>query len=433
MDKSLKDILNYLDFIKTSTLVDLEIIPFKKATDWLFDPVSQNYRHKNGSFFSIDGIRVSTNSKHIQNWEQPIINQNEVGILGILVKFFDGVPYLLMQAKIEPGNLNYVQISPTLQATRSNFTRKHLGKTPLYLEYFLNRKGNIIVDQLQSEQGARFRKKRNRNMVIEIKEEIKIHDNFFWITIDQLMSLLELDNTVNMDTRSVLSQFLFFTNNYKENFHLNEFKDIVHWITNLKFKYNLNVQDIPINSISQWKIDEFKIYHTTNKFFEVLPVQVNIEGREVSKWNQPMIKALETGLCAIIIKRINDVYHLLLQGKVECGNFDIVEIAPTVQCLTGSFNNVESKNLPFLSYVLNSKKENIIYDVMQSEEGGRFYREQNRNMIIIAEDSFSLDIPENYFWISLKQTKALILFNNYINIQARSLIAYFVNKEHIYG
>jgi hypothetical protein len=57
--KSQKDILNDLDFIKSSTLVDLEIIPFKKATDWLFDPVSQNYRHKNGSFFSIDGINFS--------------------------------------------------------------------------------------------------------------------------------------------------------------------------------------------------------------------------------------------------------------------------------------------------------------------------------------------------------------------------------------
>ena len=432
--KNLKDILGNLDFIKSNTLVDLEIIPFKKATDWLFDPVSQNYRHKKSNFFSIDGIKVSTNSKHIENWEQPIINQNEVGILGILVKFFNGIPYLLMQAKIEPGNINYVQVSPTLQATRSNFTRKHMGKAPLYLDYFLNMKGNIIVDQLQSEQGARFRKKRNRNMVIEIKEEIKIHDNFFWVTIDQLMSLFELDNTVNMDTRSVLSQFLFFNNNHSEdNFHLNEFKDIVHWITNLKFKYYLKIQDIPINSISHWKIDEYKIYHTSNKFFEVLPVKVNIEGREVSKWNQPMIKALEPGICAIIIKKINDVYHLLLQGKVECGNFDIVEIAPTVQCLTGSYNTKESDKLPYLSYVLNCSKENIIYDVMQSEEGGRFYKEQNRNMIIEAVDSFSLDIPENFIWISLKQTKALILFNNYINIQARSLIAYFVNKEHIYG
>ena len=40
-----------------------------------------------------------------------------------------------MQFKAEPGNINNYQLSPTVQSTKSNFTKKHKGKS-LYIEYF---------------------------------------------------------------------------------------------------------------------------------------------------------------------------------------------------------------------------------------------------------------------------------------------------------
>jgi len=79
--------------------------------------------------------------------------------------------------------------------------------------------------------------------------------------------------------------------------------------------------------------------------------------------------------------------------------------------------------MPFLKYALESKKETIIYDTLQSEEGGRFYKEQNRNMLLLADDSIGLVLPENYIWMTLNQMQLFIKFNNYLNIQARSLIA----------
>ena len=47
--------------------------------------------------------------------------QNEIGILGI-IKNIKTNKYLL-QAKVEPGKINKIQISPTVQATRSNYSR----------------------------------------------------------------------------------------------------------------------------------------------------------------------------------------------------------------------------------------------------------------------------------------------------------------------
>ena len=79
--------------------------------------------------------------------------------------------------------------------------------------------------------------------------------------------------------------------------------------------------------------------------------------------------------------------------------------------------------MPFLDYVLNASKERIYFDTLQSEEGGRFYKEQNRNMIVIAGDEISDELPENFIWMTLNQLYVFIKFNNYLNIQARNLIA----------
>ncbi len=128
---------------------------------WRLDKEKGLLRHTSGKFFTIEGINVTTNWGKVKEWEQPIINQPEIGYLGIITREVDGILYFLLQAKIEPGNVNNVQLSPTLQATKSNYTQVHKGKKPLYLEYFQNAKPEqILLDQIQSEQGSRFFKKK---------------------------------------------------------------------------------------------------------------------------------------------------------------------------------------------------------------------------------------------------------------------------------
>ena len=163
--------------------VSVDLIPFSEMKGWYMD-ADGCIRHETGRFFSIEGIHVSTDVGFVTEWEQPIINQPEIGYLGILTKEIDGALYFLIQAKIEPGNVNCVQISPTLQATKSNYTQQHGGRKPLYLEYFLKAKPHqVLLDQLQSEQGARFLRKRNRNIIIKVDEEVPVYDDFAWMTL----------------------------------------------------------------------------------------------------------------------------------------------------------------------------------------------------------------------------------------------------------
>ena len=94
-----------------------------------------------------------------------------------------------------------------------------------------------------------------------------------------------------------------------------------------------------------------------------------------------------------------------------------------MQCLTGNYHQTADGALPFLNYVLEARPEQVILDVHQSEEGGRFFKEQNRNIIVLAGDEISDELPPRYIWLTLNQLHTFLKFNNYLNIQARSLIS----------
>lgn len=421
--------------------VKIEKIPFDQMNMWHSD-VDGSVHHDSGRFFSIVGIDVRTDYGSNHHWRQPIINQPEVGYLGILTKEIDGVLYCLMQAKIEPGNVNCVQISPTLQATKSNYSRVHSGKAPNYLEYFVNAKPeNIILDQLQSEQGARFLRKRNRNIIIKVDEEVDVKEDYRWMTLGQIKELMHYDNLVNMDTRTVLSGLKIsdfvtpldglkgmsqfgkdmIVSSKTNHSHIST-QDHLSWLTGLKAKYDLHVSPCAINDMPEWEKNEWEISRRDGKFFKIIGVNVTISNREVSSWCQPLVQPMQDGLCAFIIKKINGVYHFLVQAKLECGNFDVMELAPTVQCLTGNAEEAIIKP-EFYDYILNARKDQVLIDALQSEEGGRFYHEQNRNLLIEADEDFPLQLPERYTWMTLRQIYKFLRFNNYLNIQARSIIS----------
>lgn len=435
-------------------LFSVKQIPFIELRDWSFASGSGNLVHSSGKFFRIEGVRIYNYPGAIKNWEQPIINQPEVGILGIITKKFKGIRYFLMQAKCEPGNVNSAQLSPTVQATKSNYTQVHKGKQPLFLEFFRNKaKRKVLVDQLQSEQGARFLRKRNRNMIIEIEEEIDLPPDYYWLTLGQIKQLLKIDNFVNMDTRSVLSCVRFIDGNLIDSNKLNEGRqirvfdqlregfakdlfvsladkqnslhgkfEIISWFTELKTRCECCIESISLNNVKHWLHTEKEIVHESKNFFSIMAVSVEAEGREIGSWSQPLLKQVGVGIIGFLIKKINGVFHFLVQAKVEAGYIDMIEMAPTV-----SVSNTENKGYGhkpyFAEFFINPSPERVILSVLLSEEGGRFYHSQNRYMVVEIESDRELDLPENYIWMTFGQLLEFNHHNNYINIETRSLLA----------
>ncbi len=437
---SVEDIINHLSYVRNKTQVSISTIPISSMHDWSYH--NGALEHSSGKFFKIRGLRQKLNNIV---WDQPIIDQREIGFLGLICNEINGVMCFLLQIKIEPGNINHVQLSPTLQATKSNFTTVHQGKVPTYFENFYNvDDSKIIFDQIQSEQGARFFKKRNRNIII-YDNVSAVNENFLWVTLGQVRILMLHDNTINMDTRTVLSNIdyssLYFDNVKHFDIHHNIIKNdffqselsnkslesmkvINSWYVNKKFNDTSVNSFISLYDLEDWEVSSLSISRPDNKYFTVEALNILISGREVSSWNQPIIKPSSKGICCFFIKKIDDVYHFLVQMKFECGNLDFYEIGPTIQGQNNLLNNldIDFKNvIEKVNIACTSIK--VIHDSNQSEEGGRFYHEQNRNLIIdIMDNNISFD-NNNYKWLTLNQIKKLIRINNFVNIQARNLIS----------
>ncbi len=426
----------------------VEMVPLDEMEKWALDKDGIRISHESGRFFHIEGIHVKTNFGDDLEWDQPIINQPEIGFLGFITRVFEGTRYFLMQAKMEPGNINTLQISPSLQATKSNFTQVHKGKRPTFLEFFNGEKNvKVLTDHLQTEQGGRFYQKRNRNIVIEIDEDIELPDEFCWLTLGELKALLREDNVLNMDTRSVLSTVPLIEDEvinqlkpfdlldlkttlshhgkkYLKSFVSNEsvftIEDLLSWYTKQKTQWEITVMKKPLCQLEGWKINKMAI-ESSDRYFSVIGVKVTAGTREVTHWMQPLLKDPNVGLLAFVCQEINGILHFMVQAKVEPGNLDIIELSPTVSCSNYEYRK-NNNDKPFMFDAVFDSQSTIMYDALQSEEGGRFYQIQNRNMIVEIPESDKVELPYNYTWMTLAQMKEFMRYGMF-NIEARSLIS----------
>jgi oxidase EvaA len=437
---STDDCLRWLAEHRETMRCSVERVPFDRLDGWHFADDTGNLVHRTGRFFSIEGLRVGMRPGRVAEWSQPIIVQPEIGILGILVKEFDGVLHCLMQAKMEPGNANLVQLSPTVQATRSNYTRVHQGTATPYLEHFLSpRDGEVLADSLQSEQGGWFLRKRNRNIVVETRAEVQLLPEFCWLTLAQIHQLLRIDNAVNMDARTVLSIMPFaapesaddgsFSSALARSLDpasptVHSLTDTISWLTESKTRYELSQRPIALRETAGWRRTETSIEHEGGDHFSIVGVDVHAQGREVSAWMQPLLMPAAPGLLAFLTRRFDGVLHVLLQARPAAGAMDVVEAAPTVHCTPYNHRKAPAEQRPrFLSYALTAHPSQILFDTLLSEEGGRFLRAVSRYQIIEVDDAFPAEAPDGFIWLSVSQIATLLRFGNCLNVETRTLLA----------
>lgn len=434
-------LLDWIDEQNTNLEVDITRISLNDSEFWYYDNNSGSIVNQSKSFFSIFGIQQYHNASLII--EQPIIKQDEIGFLGLICRKIDGIYHFLMQAKIEPGNINKVQLSPTIQATKSNFMQKHGGRTPAFFEYFLNAKQEqILVDQIQSEQSSRFLKKRNRNVILIVDEPIKESSTHRWMTLGQIKSLMRYNNLVNMDTRTVIAQIPFslmkpdFTElaeieaRCKDKSLLHSITgiadhrvltDIFHFINDYKMFYDLENRLVDLYSLKHWHMKNDAFVCDQSCSFQVIFCNISIEGREVRNWTQPLFEAKGMATFGLICCVDEGIKKFLVRVKPEIGCFDGIELGPTVQKeVVDPEVNDEIVEIFFQKY---SEKDGIIIDVILSEEGGRFYHEQNRNVIIEIDKDELPELPYGYFWCDFRTLNFLIQINNCLNIQLRNLLS----------
>jgi oxidase EvaA len=258
-----------------------------------------------------------------------------------------------------------------------------------------------------------------------------------WMTLGQVKELAKFDNYVNMDARTVLSCIPFFE--YTDCLRAIEDKagdpallrsltdgvqpgirqKIYRCINNYKMFVEDRGELIPFYSVKNWEnhiengVEEFVC--KTRWPFKVVFCDIDIEGREVRKWGQPMVEAVGRLTLGLLTKVENGIRYFLVKARPEIGCLDKIELAPAVQ-LEPIDEPQDAIEALFITKL--NAKQDVKYDVVLSEEGGRFYHEQNRNAIIEAETA---ELPPGYFWLTYYTINQFIQINNICNIQLRNL------------
>lgn len=405
---------------------------------WASDRRTGDIVHDTGRFFRVTGLEVHRGSGPVQWWQQPIIDQPEIGILGLLAKTFDGRRHLLVQGKCEPGNVNGVQLSPTVQATRSNYTQAHGGRRVPYLDHFRNvEPTRVVSDVLQSEQGAWFFRKRNRNMIVETDDDVEVLPGFAWIAVDQLHRLLSRTDLLNMDTRTVLSCLPFVAagcgtdstpdsvarSSGLDSSSQSSWSAVLSWINEHRCREDRRSEPTPLGAVTQgpWRRTAECIEHDSGKYFSIRGVSVESSGREVGRWSQPILAPRGEGVAAFLLADFDGVAHVLVRASSSPGYCESIELGPTVQCSPANYGPGDVPPM-FLADVMNGHTAERRFDTVLSEEGGRFFHARTRYIIQNVDPDSYRDIPVAFRWMTLAQLETLLQHSNYVNVEARTLV-----------
>jgi oxidase EvaA len=424
-------------------------IDFDQSAEWAFE--DGILRHRTRGFFSLAGIRAQSRSAVLDGREQLIILQPEIAINGFLVRRGAAGGEVLFQGRVEPGNVGALQLAPTVQSTEANYRRMHGGKATPMVEWFLDAsRARTIFDELQSEEGSRYHGKYNQNVVRELApgERPDAPDNFRWYGIEALRRLSLADNVLNTDARSVLAcldwRYLAeggrpfgvhapgsFGASLQRSFEAVEHgcersvADLFAWLTRLRVRCALRAQVIPISALGNWVIGKDRISERVPELgFCARQFRVVALGREVSSWDQPLIQSSGRGCIALACQERFGVLHFLMKASSEIGFLEGVQLSATIVAPPGSApSSSDPVEAELLARIESGEGVERMASCRQSEEGGRFYRDENDYSVLRVDPAVALPESDSYRWFSLGQIKHMMAVPGTFSMELRGVLA----------
>lgn len=406
----------------------VETIPINNIKNWIF--TGKNITYENNYFFSIIGVEVYSEQKKELVWEQPVILQQEVGVLGFIIQHGK----ILLQAKTEPGNVNGTQIGPSVQATVSNYMKVHGGEETKFLRFFLGSDDSYerISNSVQLEHGTRFMNKSNQNTIIRLRDGYFLNDaddRFRWFEIKELLSLLEEDYLINTDTRSVLVSCNWeeLTTNNIAFFSDLEHKGLKHWLHESYYqkdsstrifevlkelqnqnKYNFKIKDL--DKLKNWIVNKDVIYDNDQSEFIVKGFRVSAADREVSYWEQPLVQNVGLEKVLLYCQMKDGVLKFLLNAQIIIGMDEGLVWGSSIQ---------STRDNEIISF----GEQTVLAECMQSDEGGRFYQSKCLYQIIELDEWVKVTKSGRSYWASLSEIQKLTIENKKTTNELRSVLS----------
>ena len=208
-DTDVSSILKWVKARQKKVKTVSKLINLDQCKDWFLDK-NNNLFHKSQQFFKVKGVETKgAAGREVKSWTQPILTQKHGGVLAFISRQTKkyGTQFLI-DVRIEPGDDSILKISPSFQATQSNMNRAHGGKRPKFYDIVIQNKGaELIYYTIHNEEGARFWKKSNWNVIVKLKnpndKRIK-GDNYRWVSFKQIKKLALKNRYVNPFVKTIL-------------------------------------------------------------------------------------------------------------------------------------------------------------------------------------------------------------------------------------
>ena len=255
------------------------------------------------------------------------------------------------------------------------------------------------------------------------------------MTIGQIKSLANNhDNLVNMDTRTVLSCIpydlanpSFKTPLFNSIFGRDDSERCIDLIKNEQKNVSIS-QLIHLTELKDWIVNDKGIFPKKSFAFHFEFFNVCIEGREVTRWTQPLAVANGKALFALayIIKDNTMMFLVKIRDEIGCAFGSC--FGPTIQ-FEAPFSKKHFKNPIEMKIFEKIQSNDCLVKTTLSEEGGRFYHEENINVICMLDNNFTdAEISDSGFvLVTYKTIRRLISKTHLVNIQLRNLLALLVD------
>ena len=249
--------------------------------------------------------------------------------------------------------------------------------------------------------------------------------------------------SMHKNYKITLKNYLLFLKNEKKFYKRNIFKyentieKIDNW-TDFKFSKNLlwynlikknckaKISKKHLEKLENWKYDKNKgrLFHTSGGFFSIEGYSIKNAGREVNKWDQPFIKQnnLVGGIIGLVRTRINQVPHYLIEGKYEPGNYNMIQLSPSVQSTYSNLNQKHKGERNKIIQFYFKKGYKTLKKVWVSEDGGRLFKKRNLHWIIESQFK-NIPLEKNYKWLSLWEIEEFINKGTYVGPHLRAILS----------
>jgi oxidase EvaA len=205
--------------------------------------------------------------------------------------------------------------------------------------------------------------------------------------------------------------------------------ELLTWLEARRAEVPFAAQLIPLRQVANWRQDaDGNFHHVTGQFFRIEGVRVESAPgvREVSGWDQPILTQGEGGVLALLAREIESRgVEFLLQAKADPGNVGYLQLCPTIQSTWENIRGLKGANrAPLIEFLEPSNNVRVVYRAKHNEEGSRFWRKSNENMILFVTETNGLAVRENtYRWASLSQIKEMMLLDNIVGPYLRTVVA----------